>query len=144
MKPRSDAAAWRLERSECSVIRMWRLFVMCGVTERMIPVSLKFTVARGWFCWPPPPWPCESEVDHADRGFLANEDLCLTIVERHDARLRLNVGEPDFLKRVEERREVELPDRGREDQLSAGLTIREFAFAIAESALPPMSMMFVS
>ena len=62
-----------------------------------------------------------AQVDHADRGLLTDEDLRLPVVERHDARLRLNVGKPDFLKRVDERREVELADRGREDQLERGI-----------------------
>ena len=76
-------------------------------------------------------------VEHADRDFLADEDLRLAIVERHDARLGLKVGEPHFLKRVEEAGELELAERCREDELSAGLTTRAFALAIAARALPP-------
>ena len=78
-------------------MRIWRLFVMCGVTVRMIPVSLNDTVARG-AVRRRSALAERSDVDDSNRRLLTGEDLGLAIVERHDARLRLDVGEPDFLQ----------------------------------------------
>ena len=41
----------------------------------------------------------------------------LAIVQRHDARLRLKIGEPDFLECVEEARELEFSECRGEDEL---------------------------
>ena len=46
VKPRSPPM---MRSSDCSAaidMRIWRLFVMCGVTVRMMPVSLNWTLAR--------------------------------------------------------------------------------------------------
>ena len=56
-------------------------------------------------------------VQHADRDFLADLDLGHAIVERHDARLRLHVGEVRLLERIDERRQRELPEGDRVDQV---------------------------
>ena len=53
-------------------------------------------------------------VEHSDRDFLTDLDRCLSVVERHDARLGLKVGETNFLERVEEAGELELAECRRE------------------------------
>jgi hypothetical protein len=69
-------------------------------------------VARGKFWPPPPPAPAaRARVDDADRDLLADEDLGRAVVERHDARLALHVGERRLLQRVDEARELEAPER---------------------------------
>ena len=45
-----------------------------------------------------------SGVDHANRRFLTDDDLRDAVVERHDARLGLEVREVLLRERVEERR----------------------------------------
>src|SRR5438874_1553588 len=54
-------------------------------------------------------------VEHSDRNFLADLNRSLSVVERDYARLCLQVGEANFLQRVEEARELELAERCRED-----------------------------
>src|SRR2546429_5788654 len=40
-----------------------------------------------------------------------------TLFRSRDRRLRLDVGQLDPLQRLQERRQIEVPDRGREDQV---------------------------
>ncbi len=60
-------------------------------------------------------------VEHSDRDFLADLDRCLPVIQRHDARLGLKIGESNFLERVEEAGELELAECGREDYLERGI-----------------------
>src|SRR6266404_294902 len=55
-----------------------------------------------------------TSVEHSDRNFLTDLNRSLSVVERHDARLGLKVGETDFLERVEETRELEFAEGRRE------------------------------
>ena len=63
---------------------------------------------------------CRTRVDYTNRRALTNENLCLGIVCRRNQRLRLQIGQLHFLQRFDERREVEVTDRGREDELQRG------------------------
>src|SRR5688500_19870155 len=58
---------------------------------------------------------CRVGIENADRNFLADLNRGLAIVERDDARLGLQIREPHFLQCIEEARELELAERGRED-----------------------------
>ena len=51
-----------------------------------------------------------AHIENTNWNFLADENFGFTIVERHDARLCLKIGELNFLKRVEETRELEFSE----------------------------------
>src|SRR5205814_1363150 len=53
-------------------------------------------------------------VENADRNFLTDLNRSLPVVERHDARLGLKIGETNFLERVEEAGKLELAEGCRE------------------------------
>src|SRR2546423_3115361 len=71
-----------------------------------------------------------TDVDNANRYAVTDEDFGLPVVERRDGRLGLNVREVDALQRLHERREVEVADRGRENELERG--IHHFLPGVAE------------
>ena len=81
------------------VMRIWRLLVMCGVTRRMIPLSLNWTFARAADL---PGW----RFRRRSRGsaFPDPRGSRRAVIERHDARLGLEVGEVLLAERVEEGR----------------------------------------
>src|SRR6266705_3608207 len=58
-----------------------------------------------------------AHIDDTDWHAVTDEDLGLPVIERRDRRLGLDVGEVDALQRLHERGEVEVADRGREDQV---------------------------
>src|SRR6266478_7023364 len=53
-------------------------------------------------------------VKHSDRNFLTDLNRSLSVVERHDARFGLKIGETNFLERVEEACQLEFAERRRE------------------------------
>ena len=121
----------------CSSIAICRLLVTCGVTVSRIPVSLNCTLAVAVAAG-------AAGVDHPDRRFLTHEDVGLAVVQRGDDRLRLDVGEVHPLQRAQERGQGEAAQRGGEDQVERGADDRAVALPMADTALPPRSMMLTS
>src|SRR6266568_3871900 len=58
-----------------------------------------------------------AHIDDADWHAVTDEDLGLPVVERGDRRLGLDVGQLDALQRLHERRQIEVADGGREDEI---------------------------
>src|SRR5437773_6533149 len=58
-----------------------------------------------------------AHIDDANWHAVADEDLGLPVIERRDRRLGLDVGEVDPLQRLHERRQVEVAEGGRENQV---------------------------
>src|SRR5712691_6217498 len=71
-----------------------------------------------------------AHVDDTDRHAIADEDLGLAVVERGDRGLSLDVGELDVAQRLHECRQIEVPDRGREDQVER--RVDDFLAGVAE------------
>src|SRR5256884_9921789 len=53
-----------------------------------------------------------------------------TLFRSRDRRLRLDVGQLDPLQRLQERRQIEVPDRGREDQVQR--RVHHFLIGVAD------------
>jgi len=116
--------------------------VMCGVTvqddtdllhlhsSRGAAVRVRPAVQIGGTC-----------VEHSDRNFLTDLNRSLSVVERHDARLGLKIGETNFLERVEETRQLEFAKRRREHHAErrvddAGICVRDSGQRVAAKQDP--------